>query len=156
MDPSTFQDLKVEDDYATITVNGQSIEVEQATFTGTNGDDNITGTSGDDTISPLRGQDNVDGGDGNDLLIIDYSSNTFTGSSNYTAGITSGFNYFRAFYDSNGNSDYISFDGIEHLSITGTSANDAIQTGNGDDLLTGVNPNSLTPGRGEVDTLSLS
>ena len=103
----------------------------------------------------------MDGGEGNDLLTINYSDNTFTGSSNYTAGITSetywwnpSSGYFRAFYDSNGNSDSISFDGIERLSITGTSANDVILTGNGDDLLTGVNPNSLTPGRGEVDTLT--
>jgi Ca2+-binding RTX toxin-like protein len=117
---------------------------------------------GDDTIAlGVGNNDYADGGEGDDLLIIDYSSNTFTGSTNYTAGISSetywwnpSSGYFRAFYDSNGNSDFISFDGIERLSITGTGSNDAIQTSNGDDLITGVNPNSTTPGQGEVDTLT--
>jgi len=130
-------------------------------FTGRFNENVYTG-DGDDTIAlGLGNNDYADGGEGDDLLTINYSSNTFTGSSNYTAGITSetywwnpSSGYFRAFYDSDGNSDSISFDGIERLSITGTSANDAIQTGNGDDLLTGVNPNSTTPGRSEVDTLT--
>ncbi|MFM7578289.1 MAG: hypothetical protein ACKO5Q_15290, partial [Microcystaceae cyanobacterium] len=71
---STLQALKVEDDHGTIVVNGEVIQVEQQNFTGTNGNDTITGTSGNDVISPLLGYDAVDGGAGNDLLIVDYSS----------------------------------------------------------------------------------
>ncbi|MFN5988727.1 MAG: sodium:calcium exchanger, partial [Dolichospermum sp.] len=81
LDTQTLQALKAEDDHATITVNGQNIQVEQQNFTGTNGNDTITGTSGDDTINPLRGNDTVDGGAGNDVLVVDYSSNTYTGTS---------------------------------------------------------------------------
>jgi len=53
------------------------IQVEQADFTGTNGNDNITGTSGDDniyglggndTLSGLAGNDRLEGGSGNDTL----------------------------------------------------------------------------------------
>ncbi|MDM3851696.1 MAG: sodium:calcium exchanger, partial [Aphanizomenon gracile PMC627.10] len=56
LNTQTFQALKSEDDHATITVNGEVIQVEQQNFTGTNifGTDTITGSSGDDTISPLR------------------------------------------------------------------------------------------------------
>ncbi|MEA5528264.1 hypothetical protein VB638_01440, partial [Dolichospermum sp. UHCC 0684] len=72
LDSATLKALKAEDDHATITVNGEVIQVEQQNFTGTNGNDTIVGTSGDDTISPLRGIDTVDGGAGDDLLILDY------------------------------------------------------------------------------------
>ncbi len=48
-----LQALKAEDDTAYVTLNGQQIQIEQANFTGTNGDDNITGTSGDDVIQGL-------------------------------------------------------------------------------------------------------
>ena len=50
LDTTTLQALKAEDDHATITVNGQNIQVEQQNFTGTNRNDTITGTSGNDTI----------------------------------------------------------------------------------------------------------
>jgi hypothetical protein len=40
-----LQALKAEDDTAYVTLNGQQIQIEQADFTGTNGNDNITGTS---------------------------------------------------------------------------------------------------------------
>ncbi|MFN5895779.1 MAG: hypothetical protein ACK45Z_24590, partial [Dolichospermum sp.] len=51
LDTQTLQALKAEDDHATITVNGQNIQVEEQNFTGTNGNDTITGTSGNDTIN---------------------------------------------------------------------------------------------------------
>lgn len=57
-----------EDDSGIITLNGKTISVEQQTFTGTNGEDNIVGTSGDDTIAPELGRDTVDGGDGNGFI----------------------------------------------------------------------------------------
>ncbi|MFO0148115.1 MAG: hypothetical protein ACK525_04220, partial [Microcystis sp.] len=54
LDVATLDALRAENDQTTIIVNGESIQVEQANFTGTNGNDNIIGTSGDDTINPLR------------------------------------------------------------------------------------------------------
>jgi Ca2+-binding RTX toxin-like protein len=145
LDTRTLQALKAEDDHATITVNGQFIQVEQQNFnfTGTNGNDTITGSFWDDIISPLRGNDTVDGGTGNDLLILNYSSNTYTGTSPQ-AGISSnvynngngGFDgYYFAYYNTSYNSDQVNFSNIERFQITGTSANDTIVTGDGDDTI---------------------
>ncbi|MCA2719155.1 MAG: calcium-binding protein, partial [Microcystis sp. M169S2] len=77
LDVAILDALRAENDQTTIIVNGEIIEVEQANFTGTNGNDNITGTSdsdnisgldGNDTLSGLGGQDRLEGGDGDDLL----------------------------------------------------------------------------------------
>ncbi|MCA2640482.1 MAG: hemolysin, partial [Microcystis sp. M137S2] len=77
LDVATLDALRGENDQTTIIVNGEIIQVEQANFTGTNGNDNITGTSGDDniygldgndTLSGLGGNDNISGGNGNDSL----------------------------------------------------------------------------------------
>ncbi|MBA4446919.1 hypothetical protein FHL01_17560, partial [Cylindrospermopsis raciborskii CS-506_C] len=77
----------MEDDTAWINLNGQSIVVEQATFTSIGRiNDTINGTVENDTINAGLGQDTVNGGGGTDLLILDYSSNTYTGN---RAGITS-------------------------------------------------------------------
>ncbi|MFN7908478.1 MAG: calcium-binding protein [Microcystis sp.] len=74
---ATLDALRAENDQTTIIVNGEIIQVEQADFTGTNGNDNITGTSasdnifgldGNDTLSGLGGSDNIYGGNGNDSL----------------------------------------------------------------------------------------
>ena len=59
-----------------------------------------------------------------------------------------------AYINSSGNYDYIGFSNIERLQITGTAANDTISTGGGNDIITGVNPNSATPGKGEIDILT--
>jgi Ca2+-binding RTX toxin-like protein len=138
-----------------------------------------TGT-GNDTINSGFGQDNVDGGEGNDLLIVDYSSNTYNGTT-APVGINSsvsvnglgGFNgYYQAYYDFNYNLDRVNFSNIERFQITGTLAGDNIQTGDGNDtivggtgndtlttgggndILLGVNANNLTPGKGEQDILN--
>jgi Ca2+-binding RTX toxin-like protein len=137
-----LQALKAEDDTAYVTLNGQQIQIEQANFTGTNGNDNITGTAGDDTISPLRGVDTVNGGAGNDLLIIDYSSNNYDGIYGYSFN-NSG--YFQAYYNSN-SYDEVSFSNIERFQITGTISNDSFSTGNGDDTLTGGAGNDTIDG----------
>ncbi|MFM6074145.1 MAG: calcium-binding protein, partial [Dolichospermum sp.] len=66
---ATLDALRAENDQTTIIVNGESIQVEQANFTGTNGNDNITGTSEDDNISGLDGNDTLSGLGGNDIII---------------------------------------------------------------------------------------
>ncbi|AVQ71321.1 hemolysin [Microcystis sp. MC19] len=77
LDVAILDALRAENDQTTIIVNGESIQVEQADFTGTPGNDNITGTSGDDriygldgndTLSGLGGDDKIYGGNGNDSL----------------------------------------------------------------------------------------
>ncbi|BFM40074.1 Calx-beta domain-containing protein [Synechocystis sp. LKSZ1] len=135
--------LQAENDLIFMVIEGQNLLVEQANFTGTNGNNTILGTAEDDTINPGLGNDKVDGGAGNDLLIVDYSSNAYNGTSP-NAGIrsyiynnsTSGFNgSYSAYYNSGYDDDYISFSGIERFHITGTIANDDIETGDGDDVI---------------------
>jgi Ca2+-binding RTX toxin-like protein len=133
-------------------------------------DDNLTTGAGDDTINPGRGIDYVDGGDGNDLLIVDYSGNT-TGYiySSLSPNGTGGFNGYFATSDGG---DNVNYSNIERFQITGTSADDSIYTGSGndtvnggggndliyagsgDDTIIGVNPNSSNPGQGESDSLT--
>ncbi|WP_177176280.1 M10 family metallopeptidase C-terminal domain-containing protein, partial [Trichormus sp. NMC-1] len=79
LDDATLQALQAEDDSATITVNGQVIQVEQQNFTGTSGNDTITGTSGDDVIQGLGGNDTLSGQGGNDQLFGGTGSDTLTG-----------------------------------------------------------------------------
>ncbi|MEA5579670.1 calcium-binding protein, partial [Anabaena sp. UHCC 0451] len=79
LDASTLEALQAEDDLATITVNGQVIQVEQQNFTGTSGNDNITGTSGDDVIQGFAGNDTLSGLGGNDQLFGGLGSDSLTG-----------------------------------------------------------------------------
>ncbi|GCL48869.1 hemolysin-type calcium-binding region protein [Microcystis aeruginosa NIES-3804] len=87
LDVAILDALRAENDQTTIIVNGEIIQVEQADFTGTNGNDNITGTStsdnifgldGNDTLSGLGGNDNIYGGNGNDSLDGGDGSDYFT------------------------------------------------------------------------------
>ncbi|MDH6059970.1 hypothetical protein NWP17_05880, partial [Chrysosporum bergii ANA360D] len=136
LDVESLERLKAEDDARTIILSGQLVEVEQATFIG-NGDDTITGTAGDDEISPGRGRDNVDGGAGDDLLIIDYSSNTYIGNTVYVAGIRSNIydssgtwqGNLYAYTNNSGAYDQVYFYNIERLQITGTGFDDIIDRG---------------------------
>lgn len=84
LDEQQLRLLRAEDDSAKIVLDGQMLVIEQANFTGSPNDDVLpasgNGNGGDDTFVPLFGQDNVDGGAGNDLLIVNYSANTYGGS----------------------------------------------------------------------------
>ncbi|PSF38746.1 hypothetical protein C7H19_04385 [Aphanothece hegewaldii CCALA 016] len=112
-------------------------------LTGTNGDDLIQGLGGNDTLLPKLGVDTVDGGSGNDLLIVDYSSINYTGvtppsginTSIYSSGTKTYNGYYQA---SNGNTqNLINFTNIERFQITGTAASDSISTGDGNDTIIG-------------------
>jgi Ca2+-binding RTX toxin-like protein len=59
--------LRAEDDWGTIVVNGQKLLVEMDT-TPTEGDDTLIGSINDDTINGLGGNDTIDGNGGNDDL----------------------------------------------------------------------------------------
>ncbi|WP_301337672.1 Calx-beta domain-containing protein, partial [Microcystis aeruginosa] len=79
LDVATLDALRAENDQTTIIINGEIIQVEQADFTGTPGNDNITGTSGDDNIYGLAGNDNLSGGSGNDQLYGGEGNDTLNG-----------------------------------------------------------------------------
>jgi Ca2+-binding RTX toxin-like protein len=161
LDVGILQALRAEDDHGTITVNGEVISVEQQNFTGTNGNDNITGTSGNDTISPLRGLDNVDGGAGTDLLIVDYSSNTYSGTlsgivstnSGRISAIEGSNGVFYAYYDLT-TYDQVAFNNIEQFQITGTGVADTIYTDDGNDTISsGAGDDIIDSGAGN-DTVN--
>jgi Ca2+-binding RTX toxin-like protein len=113
---------------------------------------------GDDTINGGLGNDQVDGGAGVDLLIVDYSRNTYAGtspaagisSSSYSNG-SSGFNgYVWAYYNSSYNYDQVNFSNIERFQITGTSAADTIRTGSGNDTInSGAGNDSIIAASGD-------
>ncbi|MFM6223017.1 MAG: calcium-binding protein, partial [Dolichospermum sp.] len=135
LDVATLDALRAENDQTTIIVNGEIIQVEQADFTGTNGNDNITGTSGDDriyglggndTLSGLGGQDRLEGGDGDDLL-----SGGAGNDSDYT------WYQYAGLYGGDGND-----------TINGEAGNDQLYGGNNNDILQGTNN-----GTGEQDYL---
>ncbi len=128
LDVATLDALRAENDQTTIIVNGEIIQVEQADFTGTNGNDNITGTSGDDniygldgndTLSGLGGQDRLEGGDGDDLL---------SGGAGNDGDYYDWENYF-------GNGNDILNGGSEDDYLDGGAGSDTIDGGSGNDNL---------------------
>ncbi|MBR8831845.1 MAG: hypothetical protein N5P05_002172 [Chroococcopsis gigantea SAG 12.99] len=136
------------------------------TYTGTNGNDNLptsgSNNSGNDIFIPLLGIDTVDGGSGDDLLIIDYSSNTYTGNATYAAGISTNIsesvpgtftgNYL-AYKNTTGTYDQVNFSNIERFQITGTNFNDTIVTGWNNDVINAGGGNDIIDGRGGIDTI---
>lgn len=111
------------------------------TLAGTTGDDYIQGLAGDDHINPGLGHDTVNGGEDNDLLILNYSSNTFTGDKSGLRGYaseTANGSFFGNFYAYNSkNYDQVRFEDINRFQLTGTKTSDSITTGKSDDLLNG-------------------
>jgi len=90
-----------------------------------------TGT-GNDTVNPGLGADNIDGGEGDDLLIVNYSVNDTGG------GIYTPYNGFYGRIDEYGTQvDYVSHTKFERYQVTGTVYSDAISGGTGNDTLNG-------------------
>jgi Ca2+-binding RTX toxin-like protein len=109
---------------------------------GTTGDDYIQGLAGDDTINPGLGRDTVNGGEDNDLLVLDYSSNSYMedngGLRGYPSRIENGISVGNFYaYKSNSNFDQVRFQQIDRFQLTGTKTADFITTANGNDLLNG-------------------
>ena len=124
----------------------------------TTGNDTLNTGAGNDTINGGRGKDAVDGGTGNDILVVDYSTNNYGGgvhipglsfnSHDTVLGNGSLYAYF-----SNTDFDQISFNGIERLDITGTTAGDNIIGGNSKDTLDGGKGNDTISGGDGNDSL---
>ena len=95
-------------------------------------------------INPLRGYDYVDGGEGNDLLIVNYSSNTYNDGDGSDGHIESYLydngdgSYYGSFWASTVDwYDNVDFDNIERFQITGTKFDDYIAVGTGNDTVNG-------------------
>jgi Ca2+-binding RTX toxin-like protein len=69
LSPEQLLSLKAEDDKATVTLDGQVLQIEQDNIVGTEGNDVLNGTTGNDTIDGLGGNDTIYGLDGGDQLI---------------------------------------------------------------------------------------
>jgi hypothetical protein len=88
----------------------KNVEVFSNLWTGTGNDtinysvglrnwENINTGAGNDTINTGSGRDTVDGGEGNDLLIVDYSSNLYAGTTTWPSGLTGELSILMALVD---------------------------------------------------------
>ncbi|MCC5667339.1 hypothetical protein LC653_26530 [Nostoc sp. CHAB 5784] len=121
--------------------------IERLNISGTDYDDLIVGSNGNDTLSTGggnlistsngdvlstggSGKDTIDGGNGDDLLSVDYRSNA-------TAGITSTFNASTNIGSIMAGMNQVSYKNIERLNISGTNYDDLIVGSNNNDTLSG-------------------
>jgi RTX calcium-binding nonapeptide repeat (4 copies)/FG-GAP-like repeat len=150
-------ELRAEDDWAVISIDGQQLAVEMAVFNGTTGNDTLGGVVagdniGDDIFTPLTGRDVVNGGEGVDTLIVDYS--TITG--NIAApGISVEYSTSSRIDGIVGTktdlitpiaNNQVTFFSIEKYNITGTQESDRIDTGAGNDTISGGAGNDTLAG----------
>ncbi|MEA5606109.1 calcium-binding protein [Nostoc sp. UHCC 0252] len=108
--------------------------IEQLNIFGSAYDDNIVGSNGNNILSTGDGgNDTIDGGEGDDLLFVDYS--------NVTEGITSTFNTTTNIGSITAGTNLVNYKNIEQLNISGTAYNDNIVGSNGNDTLSGYSGN---------------
>jgi hypothetical protein len=117
--------LRAEDDTATVTLDGQVVEIEMNNIQGTYLDDTLYGTSSDDIIEGLAGNDIIYGGGGNDRIYTWYNRSD--------AGLVT--------VKSGNNTAY------------GQGGNDIIQGDNGTDMLAGGTGDDILNGAGGSDKL---
>jgi Ca2+-binding RTX toxin-like protein len=155
-------ELRAEDDWGVLAIDGQELAIEMAVFTGTTGNDVLGGilpndNIGDDVFSPVTGVDIVNGGSGTDTLIINYSANTNTGpilGINSVYNIATGSGSFTAAKGTGSTVDSVNFTGIEKFNVTGTQYADYITGGDNSDTLNGGNGDDrLYGGTGGQDNI---
>ena len=181
LDANTLRALKAEDDRATITVNGQVIQVELQNIVGTSGGDLIDGTPGDDNINSGDsgdgingnggndninsgdgrdainggdGNDTIDGGDGNDAISGDDGNDTISGGDGDDF-IDGGFGDDSGddSIDGGAGDDFIN-GGDGNDNIDGGFGDDFINGGAGDDFINGGDGNDTIDGYDGSDTIS--
>jgi RHS repeat-associated protein len=115
--------------------------------------DTLSGGAGNDTLSAGLGAiDYAYGGDGNDLLILDYSVGDTGGGMSFSDGsVSSG---FRRTSDGSTVLDQIIASNVEQFNITGTSKSDTIYTGAGNDTVNAGAGNDTVDGRGGNDSIN--
>ncbi|WP_292856361.1 calcium-binding protein [Nostoc sp. LPT] len=135
--------------------------IERLNISGTEYDDNIVGSNGNDTITGnysfivgyreyytievISGNDTIDGGKGDDLLIVHDGGGS--------EGITSTFNATTNTGSITAGTNGVIYKNIERLDIIGTNYDDLIVGGNGDDTLNGGDGNDILIGGKGNDSL---
>ncbi|MEH2354754.1 beta strand repeat-containing protein [Nostoc sp.] len=133
--------------------------IERLNISGTAYDDNIVGNNGNDTLSTGNsGKDTIDGGEGDDVLSVDYISNV-----NITKGIATTFNATTNIGLITAGTNQVNYKNIERLNISGTgyddnilgnSGNDTLSGSNGKDTIIGGAGNDILAGGSGEDTLT--
>ena len=126
--------------------------------------DSVLTNEGNDTINLGLGIDSVDGGDDSDLLIVDYSSNTYSSTDpNLPSGLATEAliaqydgSFSGRIYANNSATSYdeILFTNIERFRITGTNSRDIFESGFGADTLTGLGGDDLFFYVGKGDSIN--
>ncbi len=164
---SDLQALKAEDDIAWIELDGQLIEIEQATYTGTagadslnggaaddtifglNGNDTLTGESGNDTLDGGSGADRLIGGNGDDIYRIDNTGDVIVENSGEgTDTVQSAINYTL-----NSVLENLTLIGTSNINGTGNSLNNTIIGNSGNNVLSGLGGDDIFWTRGGLDTI---
>jgi Ca2+-binding RTX toxin-like protein len=113
----------------------------------------ITGT-GSDVVNAGLGTDTLDGGGGDDLLIVDYSTGdpaTMGAMQSSVSGTSASFSRFDS---TTGISDGITANNFERYQITGGSKNDSLAGGTGNDTIRGGAGNDTIRGQDGNDDLA--
>jgi Ca2+-binding RTX toxin-like protein len=158
-------DLTIGAGVTSLTLTGDAL----INVTDSNGDNTITGNDGNNTITVTGGIDTVDGGAGNDLLVVDYSSSTvaitvtattvsgggdsasYTSFENYTILTGSGIDTITMTVGDN----HIDAGDVGANAITVGSGNNTIISGSGIDAITvGDGDNNINVGAG-ADAISV-
>ncbi|WP_146035778.1 calcium-binding protein, partial [Methylopila sp. Yamaguchi] len=116
-------------------------------------DDQIATNAGADTVKVAGGNDVVDLGTGSDVLIVDYSH--FDSGAGVTTGVQTGTlaTGYGGYFDlANSSAHSVVFAGAERFDLTLTIRNDAVTTGDGDDVLDGRAGDDTLIGAGGNDT----
>ena len=110
------------------------------------GNDTVNSGAGNDVVALGRGVDNANGGDGTDLLVMNWA-----GISNVTYGI--GYTYLGSgwYRYSASSGDQLDFIGFERYRLTGGAGNDDLRGGGLNDTLVGNGGNDFLAGDAGVD-----
>ena len=101
---------------------------------GNTGNNSLSGGDGNDTLNAGGGNDTVSGGNGTDVLVLDYSA------IGAVDAVDAGTFYQLGKYDVNGNLfayDYVYYDSIERVSLSGGSLGDAFYNYQAGDVFNG-------------------
>jgi Ca2+-binding RTX toxin-like protein len=148
--------LKTQDDYATISVDGQAVAIETQFFSGTSGNDSFLGTDGDDDFFPGIGADFVDGKAGNDYLYIDssvalpyFNQDTTVVYTTQTNGrITGGYSNGTTFRNIESMGLFTSF-GNDNINLSFLPLSSQVGSGDGNDIvILGAGNDTISGGTG--------